>query len=473
MRFIYILLIGVILSGCVNGQSNITVHPDTLHFEPLEFTFPPVEKVTMVNGIKLYLREDHELPLVELTMLIEGGSIFDSNAKSGLSQFFAEVMETGGAGDLDAATLEAELEAMAADLTVYSSSYGYSIDLSLNREDLNRGFEILSKLVKNPRFDSDRIELVRKQMIESIRRKNDDPGSIAGRILGGAVNPNHPFGTFPSVQAVERFSREDLEQLHQRYFAPQNCWLAVSGDVDKGGIVTLLKRQFVDWQPAIASLPSFPPLPAVKAGKILLADKKIPQTTVLMGHQGISKDNPDVPALRVANYILGGGGFNSRLMREIRSNRGLAYSAYSYFQVGRELPELFIASTETKTASTVQVVTLMQQLIEQIRNEPVTLAELELAQKSLINSFVFAFTDTHSVVSRKMRLDYYVYPQGYLEDYRQLIQAVTIADVQRVAQKYLHPDQLQIVLVGDSQQYREGILQLGIPVQEVDLNKGE
>ncbi len=470
MRFIYFLLVIVVLAGCVHSPANQAVHPDDLQFETLKFSFPPVVKEQMANGMKLYLREDHELPLVELTMLIEGGSIFDSIAKTGLSQFFAAVMETGGAGELDAAALEAELEAMAAVLTVSSSSYGYSIDLSLNREDLQRGFEILSALVQAPRFDTERMELVRNQMLESIRRKNDDPGSIAGRILGGAVNPNHPFGTFPTVDAVEKFNRDDLEQLHRLYFTPQNCWLAVSGDVDKGEIVTLIERQFADWQTTTTSQRIFPRLPAVATGKILLADKKVPQTTILMGHQGISKNNPDVPALRVANYILGGGGFNSRLMREIRSNRGLAYSAYSYFQVGRELPELFIASTETKTASTVQVVTLMQQLIEQIRNQSVSVAELELAKKSLINSFVFAFADTHSVVSRKMRLDYYVYPHDYLENYRQLIQAVTIADVQRVAQKYLHPNKLQIVLVGDSQQYRDAILKLGLPVQEVELD---
>ncbi|MEA3543869.1 MAG: pitrilysin family protein, partial [Thermodesulfobacteriota bacterium] len=292
---------------------------------------------------------------------------------------------------------------------------------------------------------------------------------IAGRLLADAVYPGHPFGIYPTAEEVNRFSRENLLQLHQRYFQPQNFWLAVSGDVHQAELVALLEQQFGDWYATESMLREFPVLPPVPAGKVLLADKDIPQTTVLMGHPGVNKDNPDVSALRVANYILGGGGFNSRMMREVRSNRGLAYSVYSYFQVGRQLPELFIASSETKCGSTVEVVALMLQLIRQLRDEPVSAAELDLAKKSLINSFVFAFSDSHSVVSRKVRLDYYGYPEGYLETYRQQVNAVTVADVQRVARQYLHPEKLQIVLVGDSQLYADEIRTLGFPVEDIEL----
>jgi len=158
-------------------------------------------------------------------------------------------------------------------------------------------------------------------------------------------------------------------------------------------------------------------------------------------------------------------------MREVRSNRGLAYSVYSYFQIGRHLPGLFIAGSETKSQSTVEVVRLMRQLMAQIIAEPVSAAELELAKKSLINSFVFAFDNCHSVVSRKMRLDYYGYPAQYMVTYRQQIADVTIADVQRVAYKYLHPDRLQVVLVGDSQQFSKGLTSIDLPVKKVDLNQ--
>jgi zinc protease len=178
-------------------------------------------------------------------------------------------------------------------------------------------------------------------------------------------------------------------------------------------------------------------------------------------------------ALRVANYILGGGGFNSRLMREVRSTRGLAYSVYSYFQVGRHLPGMFIAGSETKSQSTVEVVVLMRQLMRQMMLEPVSEAELELAKKSLINSFVFAFDNNHSIVSRRMRLDYFAYPETYMATYRQKIAAVTVADIQRVANQYLHPDRLQVVLVGDSQQFIKQLEEVDLPVKKIDLNVNE
>ncbi len=469
MRYFCYLIVVFLLSSCSQNLFSGQVRPDDLNFPTLEFVFPEVVQQQLTNGMKLYVKEDHELPLIELSLLVEGGSIYDPLDKTGLSQFFAQTLSTGGTENLSPAKLEAELEAMAAILTVSSSSYSYEIDLSLHRQDLDRGIEILVDLLRRPRFDAERMELVRTQMLENIHRKNDDPGSIAGRLLGGAVYPGHPFGTYPTAEVVTTFTRDDLLALHQRYFQPQNFWLAASGDVQPVELISLLEQHLDDWHSAESMIRELPVLSPAPKGRILLADKKIPQTTILMGHPGISKDNPDVLALQVANYILGGGGFNSRMMREVRSNRGLAYSVYSYFQIGRQLPELFIAGSETKCGSTVEVVSLLQQLIRQVRDEPVSIAELDLAKKSLINSFVFAFSNSHSVVSRKVRLDYYDYPDNYLETYRQQIDAVTVADVQRVARQYLHPEKLQIVLVGDSQKYADEVRKLGFPVEDVDL----
>jgi len=469
LLFIAVLL----LSGCTQSFFSQQSRPDQLTFPPLDFHFPEVAQQQLNNGMKVYLKEDHELPLVEITVMVEGGSIYDPDEKAGLSQFFARSLSTGGTQQSSPDKLEAELEAMAAELSVSSSLYGYEIDMSLNREDLERGIEILAELLRQPRFDNKRMELVRTQMLEQIKRQNDDPGSIAGRLLKKEIYQDHPLGASPTQRGIESFKRADLLQLHQRYFQPQNVWLAVSGDVTKDELLDSLTSQFGDWTMGETLLRQFDLPPTGSAGKVILVDKKIPQTTILLGQPGIEKDNPDMFAVQVANFILGGGGFNSRMMREIRSDRGLAYSVYSYFQIGRQLPGLFVAGSETKSGSTIEVVTLLKQLIEQIREEPVSEAELELAKKSLINSFIFAFENSHSIVSRKLRLDYYNYPPEYLETYRAELAAVTIDDVQRVARKYLHPDQLQIVLVGDSEQYRDKISTLGFPVETVNLQSAE
>ncbi|MCW8892696.1 MAG: insulinase family protein [Deltaproteobacteria bacterium] len=459
----------VVLVGCAPNFSGTQLRPDELTFPPIAFHFPVVAKQQLANEMKVYVREDHELPLVDLTLMIEGGSIYDPLNKTGLSQLFADAMETGGTLTLSPDELEAELEMKAIELSVSSSAYCYEIDLSLHRKDLQRGLEILSDLLRRPAFDQERFELAQKQMLESIHRKNDDPGSIAGRLLAEAVNQGHPFGEYPTIDEVKSFTREDLIELHKNYFHPGNFWLAVSGAVVQDELIALLEQQFGAWPATERLIRDLPLLPQPPEGRVLLADKELSQTTILMGHAGINKDNPDALALRVANYILGGGGFNSRMMREVRSNRGLAYSVYSYFQIGRHLPELFIAGSETKCGTTAEVVALMRQLMQQIIDEPVSAAELELAKKSLINSFVFAFENSHSVVSRKVRLDFYGYPADYMETYRERVAAVTIADVQRVAQQYLRPQQLQIVLVGDSKLYAEAVNALGLPVEKVDL----
>lgn len=468
------LLLVVLVGGCSAPFSQHPQRPDELKFSPLEFHFPEVSRHRLNNGMKVYLRENHELPLVDLTLMVAGGRIYDPLDKTGLSELFAAVLETGGSLRMTPEALEAELESKAIELTVSSSSYAYEINLSLHKNDLERGLTILTDLLRQPRFDEQRLELARKQLLEAIHRKNDDPGELAGRLLAEVVNPGHPFGAYPTVSGVNSLTREDLLDLHQRYFCPNNFWLALSGDLDANEIVRLLEERFAGWDQSKTFARSFPPLPQEPlAGGIYLAEKDIPQTTILMGHAGISKDNPDAFALRVANYILGGGGFNSRLMREIRSNRGLAYSVYSYFQVGRHLPGLFIAGSETKRDSTVEVVELMRQIMRQLIDQPVTEAELELAKNSLINSFVFAFEDTHSVVSRTARLDFYGYPENYMETYRQQISAVSVADVQRVAQRYLHPERLQIVLVGDSRTYATELLKLSSTIHDVDLEEDQ
>ena len=469
MRWSIVILLVTLLSGCGQNFFVGQPRPDQLTFPPLKFTFPKVAEQQLSNGARVYMKEDHELPLVDLTLMVEGGSIYDPLDKTGLSQLFANTLATGGAGDMSPQQLESELEAMAASFNVSSSDYCYQIDLSLHRSDLQRGLQILAMVLRSPRFDQSRFTLAQERLLESIHRKNDEPSAIAHRLLNATEAPGHPFGAFPSDASVMAVTREDLLKLHERYFHPANFWFGVSGDFKQADLLADFEQLLGDWPAGDSLVRDFPSLPQPPKGEILLADKDVPQTTILMGETGISKDNSDQYALRVANFILGGGGFNSRMMREVRSNRGLAYSVYSYFQIGRHLPGMFLAGSETKSSSTAEVVKLMRQLMQGMIDKPVSEAELKLAKESLVNSFVFAFDDTHSVVTQKVRLDYYGYPQDYLENFRQNIEQVTVADVQRVSKEYLHPDQLLIVLVGDTEVFANQVKDLGLPVKKVDL----
>jgi zinc protease len=466
--FLTTILLGL-LTAC--SAPLAPLRPDALQFPELIFDFPRVEQLTLSNGIQVYLRTDHDLPLVEVTGLIGGGSIFDPPNRTGLSELFAESLQTGGAGLRSPRQFEETLENMAADLSVSSSAYSYQVDMSMRRRDLASGFELLADLLRRPQFDPQRLEIARQGMIEGVRRQNDDPGSIAERTLAHLIYGDHPLGRFARKSSIENIQREDLLKLHETYFQPVNLSFAVSGDIDPAELENLLTRTLGDW--ARGERPNLEPPPLPKApdrAGVYIADKEIPQTTILMGEPGIAKDNPDAMALRVANYILGGGGFNSRLMREIRSNHGLAYSVYSYFEIGRRLPELFIARSETKSQSTQDVVKMMRAEIQGLIERPVSAEELATAKESLINSFVFAFDNSHAVVTRQQRLDFYRYPPDYMQTYRQKIAAVTQAEVQRVARKYLHPDQLQIVLVGQQAAFGPDLAAvLGLPVKNIDL----
>ncbi|WP_020675784.1 M16 family metallopeptidase [Geopsychrobacter electrodiphilus] len=447
------------------------VRPDALTFPKLTFDFPQVEHLTLANGIEVYLLPDHDLPLVEITTLTGGGSIFDPPEMTGLSDLFVESLQTGGAGDRSPLIFQETLENMAADLKVSSSSYAYQLDMSMRRQDVVSGFGLLADVLRRPQFDAQRIEIARLGLIEGVRRRNDDPASIAARTLARSIYGDHPFGRVARQKTLNAIRREDLLRLYQTYFQPSNLSIAVSGDIDLDELKTLLSQTFGDWQGTRRPSLKPPALPVKdQKGELFIADKDLPQTTIMMGQPGIDKNNPDAMALKVANYILGGGGFNSRMMREIRSNHGLTYSVYSYFQIGRLLPELFIAQCETKCSSTLEVVSMMRAQMQGLINMPVSDAELTTAKESLINSFVFAFDSSHAVVTRQQRLDFYEYPADYMQTYRQKIAAVTKADVQRVAKKYLHPDQLQIVLVGRRNGFEQDpAAALGMPVEKVDL----
>ncbi len=463
-----LVLFCLALGACAPSAS---VRPDQLSFAPLEFEFPEVQKVQLPNGIRLYLRQNHELPLVQVTAMVGAGSISDPADQTGRGDLFAVGLRTGGAGSLTPEELDEKLEQMAADVSVATDTYTTTVGLSLRSIDLRPGLDILSLLLRAPEFDSGRLDLARLQAIEVVRRQDDEPGSVASRAMQAALYGDHPLGRTPSVKTLNNISRDDLVAFHRATFHPDNLWIGISGDFDRQALLDDLEVVFGDWSGTAGEAQAIPEVGAPAKPALWVADKDLPQTTILFGELGIDKDNPDLQALRVMNYILGGGGFNSRLMREVRSNRGLAYSVYSYYQVGRLLPGPFLAGCETKSDSTAEVARLMKTLMEEMRHEPVSAKELKLAKDSLVNSFVFAFDDTHKVVTRKMRLDFYNYPEGYLETYRDRVAAVTIDDVTRVAQKYLNPERQNLVLVGSKKAFAAEFGSLGLPVREISLEE--
>ena len=453
----------VLLSGCTAPR----LHPGQISTPPLDFAVPLIEHVTLTNGIRVYLKEDHELPLIHLTVMAPGGAIDDPAEKVGLASLLAKSLRTAGTGSRSAEQIDTDLEQLAADFSTSADTYALTLDLSLLASDLANGLDLLQEVLRAPAFEPERLELARKQMLEAIRRQDDHPQALASRTLLRAIYGDHPLGSTPTVTTVQAIRREDLLAAYQKSFSPEKLWIAVSGDFNRAQLLAGLEVRFASW-PAQENVPRIlPPLTAGSAGVAIHGQKDLPQSVVMLGQIGIDKDAPDLHAVRVMNFILGGGGFNSRMMKEIREERGLAYSVYSYYQIGRFLPGPFIAQCETKSSTTVEALELMLAAMKKIREQPVRAEELQIAKESLNNSFVFSFSDSHEVVNQAMRLDFYDYPPGYLETFRAKVEALTLADIQQAARAHLQPERMSIVLIGNEQGFAAPLTIPGFSLQRL------
>lgn len=470
MRRFLLLLAVLLLAGCAPTP---LPRPDRIPAPPLHFAVPQVEHATLSNGIRVYFKEDHELPLIGLTVMAQGGSIDDPAEKVGLASLLAKALRTGGAGSRSADEVDATVERIAADFAVSADTYAITLDLSLLSSDQALALDLLHDVLRAPAFTPSRIELARKQMLESIRRQNDHPEALAMRTMLRAIYGESPLGRTPTEESVAAIGRDDLLAAYRQTFTPEKLWIAVSGDFDRAQLLAALEQRFASWPRQAEAPRSLPPLGQPAGAVLIVGQKDLPQSVVMLGELGIDKSAPDLQAVRVMNFILGGGSFNSRMMKEIREERGLAYSVHSYFQVGRLLPGPFIAQCETKSGSAVEALELMRKAIETMRSQPVSAEELRVAKESLINSFVFSFTDPHAVVSQALRLDFYDYPDDYLESYRARIEALTIADIQKAARDRLHPERMTIVVVGDEQGCPTPFSSLGLPIERLPEPRGK
>ncbi len=468
MKNLLVILV-ILLTFATSADSRAAALPDprTLTFPPLAFQVPTAERVVLENGMVVYLLEDHELPLISIQAYIGAGSVYEPADKTGLAGLTGTVLRSGGTTAVPAEALDDELEFMASAIESGIGADAGSLSMSSLQKNFDRTLELYAQVMTAPAFREDRFVQARNRLIEAIRRENDDPKEVGDRELTKAVYQGHPLGRHPSFETVGRISRDDLVAFHRRFFHPDNVILAVSGDFDRKEIIARLTRVFGHWRKGDAALPPIPPPAPVAKPAVLLVKKDINQTVIRMGHLGIDKNNPDLHAIYVMNAILGGNGFNSRLMSVIREKEGLAYNAGSSFQAGRRFPGTFEAETETKAGSTARTIGLMRELITGMTRELVSDAELSLAKETIINSFIFGFTNAASVVGQKARLEYYGYPKGYLEDFRNRIARVTKEDVLRVARKYLHPDRMVLVVVGDEKRFDQPLSTFG-EVREVE-----
>lgn len=465
-----VVISALCLMVCCFGTAagNERPNPRSMTFPPLQFSVPKAERVVLTNGTPVYLLQDRELPIVTIAALIRTGSVYDPAAQSGLAQLTGSLLRGGGTTALQPHQLDEELEFMASGIESTFTSDSGSVTMTSLTKNLPRTLQLFSDVLLRPRFDEQRLEIARKQALEAIRRQNDDPKTVGDRELTRALYAGHPLGQFPTAATLQAIKRNDLLAFHQRFIRPDNLIITVAGDFERSQIIDQLNRAVGSVRPAgPLSLPVIPAVAANDKPAVLYAAKQVNQSVIRLGHLGISKDDPDLYAVRVLDFILGGS-FTSRLMMEIRTNRGLAYNVGSRFDVGRRFTGSFMAETETKAEATLTVIDLMTGIIKGMRTEPVSEQELKLAKESIINSFLFGFTSPASIVMQQARLELYGYRPDYLERYRERIAAVTREDLLRAARKHLRPEAFKLVVVGDANSFDRPLSSIGA-VQELVL----
>jgi predicted Zn-dependent peptidase len=459
-------LITSITSVCADDQP--LANPRTMTFPELTFQIPKAERVVLECGMPVYLLRDTELPIISMTAMIRVGSVYEPATKSGLSSMVGSVMRSGGAGGMTPENMDDELEFMASAVESGVGGDMGTVSLTALKKNFSRTLRMFSDVLLRPDFSEKRIEITRKQIIEGLRRQNDDPKEIAGREINRAIYAGHPLGEIATFRSIGSVTRQDMVEFHRRYYRLDNMILAVSGDFDRTALLKELNSTFTpEKHPNVLALPEVPQPEQQFQAEVLYGKKDVNQTVIRMGHLGLSKDSPDIYAVRLLDYILGGS-FTSRLTLEIRTNQGLAYSVGSHFDIGRRFTGSFIAETETKAESTVKAINLMKKIIAELTKEPVSDSELSAAREYMINSFMFGFTSPASIVTQRARLEYYGYPDGYLEQYRDNIAKVTKTDILNAARKYLHPDAFKLVVIGDSAKFDQPLTTLG-KVRELDL----
>ncbi|MDE5094760.1 MAG: pitrilysin family protein [Trichodesmium sp. St11_bin5] len=475
--FLIAFLVIVILLYILGRMPAIAITPPK-HYTELEF--PPLPKLELPeytrfkleNGIVVYLMEDHELPLIGGRALFRTGSRFEPENQVGLANLTGTVMRTGGTSQHSSEYINQLLEQKAAAVETGIGGTAGSARFSCLTEDLAKVFELFTEVIREPVFTEEKLDLAKQQWQGNIARRNDDPGSIASREFQKLIyGRESPYARTVEYETLNNISQEDLIDFYTKYFHPENMILGIVGDFNTKQMRSLVTEKLGDWQPSRQALKF--PLPKVtqaEVGNIFFVEQpQLNQSYIQMGHLGGKLDNPDYTALSVMNSILNGLG--GRLLNNIRSRQGLAYSVSAYWSANYDYPGVFVAGGQTRSDATVAFIQSINEEIELIRTQPITQEELKRAKDSALNSFIFNFQDPAQTLSRLMRYEYYDYPQDFIFRYRQELEKITVADVQRVAQKYLQPEKMVTLVVGNKEAIQPPLSTLGdgIEITSIDI----
>ena len=445
-----ILLLIVFASPALAADTKEPALPKVSEAIPQSLKGPIGQRYVLDNGMVLLVKENHALPVVMVNMIIKAGSVMEPPEKAGLAHMTAALLTKGAAG-MSATAISEAIDFVGGSLSVGGDTDFATASLSVLKKDIDTGFPLLAKVLISPDFNQEEIDRMKTATKAGILREEQDPEAVAGKAFAKAVfGPENPYGRPPegTKESVDKITRDDIVNFHNTFYAPNNCIMAVVGDITADEAKALIAKYMGEWKKKEIPKPILPPTPTPKGVEHINIDRNITQADILMGHLGVTRENPDYYTLYVMNYILGGGGFVSRILDKIRDDMGLAYSAYSYFMPGK-YDGSWTAGMQTKNKTVKEAIDETIKIIKNMQKAPVTDKELQDAKDYITGSFPLK-TDTNSKIAQLLaQVEFYNLGLNYFEVYEREIKKVTKEDVLKAAQKYLHPDDMYIVVVGN------------------------
>ncbi len=406
-----------------------------------------VQEVKTRSGITAYLAEDHTNPIIAVNFSFRGGAAIDPEDKLGLSYMVSGLLDEG-AGDLDSLAFQSKLADLAIRLGFDSSRDSFSGSLTTITANADEAFDLLTLALTEPRFDEEPVERIRRQILVSLARAAENPGSVASKTLFESIFPDHPYGrpTEGTPETIQAITGDDLASYAAARFAKDRLIIGVSGDITPRQLRQRLDQVFGHLPDTVPTDWKVPDTEVVHAGTVIV-DKAVPQSTVYMAQPGLLRTDPDWYAALIADYILGGGSFASRLMDEVREKRGLAYGVGTNL-VPFESGPLILASVGTRNDAVAESISVIQEEWRKFQAHGPTAQEVEDAKLYMTGSWPLRFTSTGRVAQILVAVQRDDLGLDFLDRRNDFIEAVTLEDVRRVAAELYDPEALSVVVVG-------------------------
>ena len=406
-------------------------------------------KTTTANGMTVLVLEQHFLPIVEIHALIKAGSAQDPPEKAGLANLVASLLDEGTA-TRSSKQLAEQIDFVGGSLIVKGGEDYTTASARILKKDVDLGFTLLADILLHPTFPKPEFERVRSQILGEIASNNDDPSYVAMKAFNQLVFHNHPY-RWPAngtEETLNKITLADVQGFYTKEYLPNQVILAVVGDITVERATALVQTHFGAWKKGTAQTRKVKKSGVVDKKTVQLIEKDLTQSTIVLGHGGISRTNPDFYAVTVMNHVLGAGGFSSRLMDSIRDKQGLAYSITSHYEA-RAMPGSFWVNLQTRTETTNQAISGVLAEIKAMREMPVSAQELAEAKSFLMGSFPLRLDSTSKLANVLVQVEFFGLGFEYFSQYPRWIDRVTKEDVQRVARQYLDPQHYALVVVGN------------------------